>query len=356
MRTVNWVILVLFLGSGSVQGQGLSKAPGNLRMPSKTQALGDRALELGSFDQAVEIFEDGLSRRPRSKRFLTGLIRAKAQLNQCEDAEKLLNSQRHTRVANREVLELLAACFARYGSYVDAAYWQEERVYLAPPTATAYAHLASYHLGAGDRHAARAAFDRATELGPMDSSVFALKLQIAIGKGLVDEADRLLLEWDREEPKRSQMNWYLRARLALDVGDFDGAMENSHTSVMMGLQFSPVRVLRAEMFRRLGLLSNAEEAVGSISKVNVGVIGIDSVKVRILADQGRFREARESLAALEKNAPLRADVVASAWYLAYRTGDADEMRLREEVYDLVQSNPYRSLDRLIPVTRKGETP
>ena len=109
------------------------------------------------------------------------------------------------------------------------------------------------------------------------------------------------------------------------------------------------------MFRRLGLLSNAEEAVSSLARGDVGVVGIDSVKVRILADQRRFREAHERLEALEQNAPLRADVVASAWYLAHVEGDLEEQQLRSEMYALVQSNPYRTLERLIPISSAGET-
>ena len=355
VRFMNWIIPLLVLGGGVVHSQGPPRLPGQLKLPSKTNLIGDRALESGAIQEAIDIFEEGLERRPRSKRFLIGLIRAQSQMNRCDIAEQLLAPQQHTRVANRQVLEALAACYSRFGAYADAVYWQEERVYLAPPTPAAFARLASYQLGAGDRFAARQAFDRALELDPFDSSVFVLKLQIAIGKGLVEEADRLFVEWGQIDPDRSQMNWYLRSRLALDVGEFDGAMEMSHNAVKMGFQFSPVRVLRAEMFRRLGLLSNAEEAVSSLARGDVGVVGIDSVKVRILADQRRFREAHERLEALEQNAPLRADVVASAWYLAHVEGDLEEQQLRSEMYALVQSNPYRTLERLIPISSAGET-
>ena len=356
MRAVSWVIMLLFVSGSIAEGQAPPRMPGQLRLPSKTQVVGERAIDAGSYEVAVKAFEEGLDRKPRSKRFLSGLIRAKAHLNHCEEAEELLLTQQHTRVANREVLEALSACFARTGAYTDAVYWQQERVLLAPPTVEAYASLASFYLGQGDRFAAREAFDRAVELDPFDASVFALKLQIAIGKGFVDEADRLFEEWERSEPNRSQMNWYLRARLALDVGDIEGAMEHSEKSVLMGLQFSPVRVLRAEMYRRLGLLSNANEAVNTIAKKNVGVVGMDSVRVRILADEGNFRKAEEALARLEKSAPLRADVVASAWYLAHEMGDEEEMRLLEQLYSLVQSNPYRSLQRLIPIAKAGDVP
>ncbi|MEC7240691.1 MAG: tetratricopeptide repeat protein [Myxococcota bacterium] len=356
VRALTWSILLLVLSDSLAQGQEAPRGPSQIRLPSKTQLVGERAIESGSYERAAEIFEEGLARKPRSKRFLAGLVRARALLNDCEEAEKLLLPQQHTRVANRDVLEALSACFARSGAYTDAVYWQTERVLLAPPTVAAFSTLASYHLGEGDRFAAREAFDRALELDPLHSSVFVLKLQIALGKGLVEEADRLLDEWDRVEPERSQMNWYLRARLALDVGDFEGAMRDSERSVVMGIQFSPVRVLRAEMYRRMGLLSNANEAANTIAKVNVGVVGMDSVRVRILADQGEFVEARETLGRLQQNAPLRADVVASAWYLAHKEGNQEEMQMREQMYAMVQSNPNRSLQRLIPFGRAGDTP
>ena len=356
MRLMKWTIAAVLLGSLSLDFKAHSTPPGKFRLPSKTDAMGERALSSGAPESAAQIYEAGLKRRPNSKRFLLGLIRAKAQMNDCAEAERLLLPKQHTRVANRQSLEELAACFSRFGAYSDAVYWQQERMYLAPPTPEGFATLATYQLGAGDWGAAMEALDQAVLLDPLHPSVFQTKLQLAIGAGEISETAQLFEEWDRAHPERSQLNWYLRARWALDVGDFDGAMETSLQCVKMSLHFSPVRVLRAEMFRRLGLLENAEEAVNTIYRLDVGKVGIEAVKVRILVDLERFDEARLLLKELESSAPLRPDVVASAWYLAFHEGNTAEVEQRSEMYELLQSNPLRDLDRLFPIVSKRGRP
>ena len=306
------------------------------------------ALSKGQPEQAVAIFEEGLKKRPRSKKLLVGLIRSKLRLNQCEESLQLLMPVRHTRVANRQVLEGLAACFCRFGDYQEAVYWAEERAYLAPPKADAFANLASYRLGAGDRAGARAAMARAEALDPLSESLLQTRLQVAIGKGQVEQADLLFQELDRIQPVRSQMNWFLRTRLALDLGDYNEAVEASEACLVLGFQFSPIRALRGEIFRRLGLIEEAEKSLTTVYASAPGVVGLKAMEVRLLADQGLFSEAHELLRELQGTSPVRPDVVASAWYLAQVEGDVEEAARRKAMYEVVQFNPYRSLERLIP--------
>jgi hypothetical protein len=99
----------------------------------------------------------------------------------------------------------------------------------------------------------------------------------------------------------------------------------------------------------LGLL---EEAEGSLTKVYssaVGVVGLKAMQIRLRADQGRFSEAHELLEQVQATSPVRPDVVASAWYLAHIEGDLEEVARREAMYEVVQFNPHRRLEGLIPL-------
>ena len=327
-----------------------------MRVPSKLMATGDRAHSMGSYQKAVEIFEEGLERRPQSKRFLIGLIKAKSQLNRCDEARDDLLPKRHTRVANREVLEGLAACFLRVGDYSEAVEWQQERILLNPPKVGAFARLGSYQLAAGDREGAKRSLARAVEMDPMDASVFALRLQFAIGKGQVVETELLFDEWDRAGDKRTLLNWYLRSQYAMDLGDLDLAMESSTSCVQMNFQYSPIRVLRSELFRRLGLLEQARSAVDTIASKSLVVVGIEAIQIRIDADLGLYQEAHKRLQALQEIDPIRPDVLASAWYLAQAEGDVSSAQRYRQRYETLQSNPYRILESLIPVTPSRGTP
>ena len=332
----------------------LGKPP--MRMPSKLMMTGERAQQTGSYQQAVEIFEEGLERRPQSKRFLIGLIKAKAQLNQCEEARDVFLPKRHTRVANREVLEALASCFLRIGDYSEAVEWQQERIFLSPPKVRAFARLATYQLAAGDREGAKQSLASAVDMDPLNESVFALRLQFAIGKGQVVETEMLFEEWDRATEKRSLLNWYLRSQYALDIGDLDLAMEVSTSCVQMNFQYSPIRVLRSELFRRLGLFEQARGALDTIASTSLVVVGIEAIQVRIDADLGLFVEAHRRLRELQDIDPLRPDVLASAWYLAKIEGEAATAELYRERYESIQSNPYRNLESLVPATSSEGIP
>ena len=155
-------------------------------------------------------------------------------------------------------------------------------------------------------------------------------------------------ELERTVGRRTQTNWLLRTRLALDLGDLNTALNASETCVKMGFQFSPIRRLRGEIFRRLGELDSAEEALTTVYADAVGVVGLKAIEVRLRVDQGQLDKADALLSEAQMISPLRPDVVASAWYLARAKGDTEEMNVLKELYELVQSNPYRRLERLVP--------
>lgn len=318
------------------------------KMPSRAIMTGEMALEKGQPDQAIAIYEAALKKRPQSKKLVVALIRAKVRLNMCEESSDLLMGYRGTRVVNGQVLEGLAACFSRLGDYAEAVYWAEERVLLAPPKAAAYASLSSYLRGAGDRLGAIEVLALAEELQPLAEVVLITRLQVAIGKGDVTEADLLFGELDRYEGKRSQMNWLLRAKLALDLGDYKGALAASEECLKIRFQFSPVQALRAELFRRLGQVENAESTLTTVYAKALGVVGLQAIQIRVFADQGLYAEAHDLLASLQELSPLRPDVVASAWYLAQVEGDLGEAERRRAMYALVQFNPHRRLENLLP--------
>ena len=339
-----FLLLVLFLGGGSLV-HAQEKQP---KMPGPAVMQGEMALQKGLPKQAIDIYEKGLQKQPRSKRLLTGLIRAKLMLNRCDEGLERMLPMRHTRVASPQVLELLAACFARYGNYAEAVYWAEERLALGPPKVEAIAAFAAYRLGAGERFGAIEAIELAELVDPHAGALKVVQLQVAIGKGQVSEADLLLEELERAAGRRSQTNWLLRTRLALDLGDLNAALEASDSCVKMGFQFSPIRGLRGEIFRRLGELDSAEEALTTVYADAVGVVGLKAIEVRLRVDQGLLVQAESLLSEALRISPLRPDVVASAWYLARAKGDLEEMSVLKELYELVQSNPYRRLERLVP--------
>jgi tetratricopeptide (TPR) repeat protein len=335
-------LLLPILGLGAAIAQSAQK------MPSRAIMTGELALEKGQPEQAIAIYEAALKKRPRSKKLVVALIRAKVRLNQCEESRALLLSHRGTRVVNGQVLEGLSACFSRLGDYAEAVYWAEERVFLAPPKAAAYASLSSYRRGAGDRLGAIEALKKAGDLNPVAEVVLMTRLQVAIGKGDVLEADLLLNELDRHVGERSQMNWFLRAKLALDLGDYKTALDASEKCLKIRFQFSPIRALRGELFRRLGQVDAAEASVVEVYAKALGVVGLQAIQVRVFADQGLFSEAHALVGVLQNLSPLRPDVVASAWYLAQVEGDMDEAERRRSLYALVQFNPHRRLENLLP--------
>jgi len=340
-----FLFLGLFLGGGSLV-YAQEKQP---KMPGPAVMQGEMALQKGLPKQAIDIYEKGLKKQPRSKRLLTGLIRAKLMLNRCDEGLERMLPMRHTRVASPQVLELLSACFARYGNYAEAVYWAEERLALGPPKVEAIAAFAAYRLGAGERFGAIEAIELAELVDPHAGALKVVQLQVAIGKGQVSEADLLLEELERAAGRRSQTNWLLRTRLALDLGDLNAALEASDSCVKMGFQFSPIRGLRGEIFRRLGELDSAEEALTTVYADAVGVVGLKAIEIRLRVDQGLLEQAESILSEALRISPLRPDVVASAWYLARAKGDLEEMSVLKELYELVQSNPYRRLERLVPV-------
>jgi tetratricopeptide (TPR) repeat protein len=315
--------------------------------PSRAIMSGEMALQKGSPEQAIVIYEEALAKRPRSKKLVVALILAKVRLNQCEASRALLMPYRDTRVVNGQVLEGLAACFSRLGDYSEAVYWAEERVYLAPPSGKAYASLSSYRRGAGDRLGAIEALALAEQLNPHSESVLITKLQVAVGKGDVDRATLLLRQLDAIGESRSQMNWFLRAKLALDLGDFKGALEASDACLKIRFQFSPIRALRGEIFRRMGQLGSADASLNQIYDSAIGVVGLQAIQIRLMADLGLFAEAHELLGSVQLLSPLRPDVVASAWYLAQVEGHLQEAEQRRAMYELVQYNSNRVLENLL---------
>jgi tetratricopeptide (TPR) repeat protein len=254
------------------------------------------------------------------------------------------------------VLEGLAACFLRVGNYSEAVEWQQERILLNPPKVEAFARLGMYQLAAGDREGAKNSLARSVEMDPLHDSVFALQLQFAIGKGRVVETELLFDEWDRAGDGRSLLNWYLRSQYAMDLGDLDKALDTSTSCVQMNFQYSPIRVLRSELFRRLGRLDQARTALDTIASKSLVVVGIEAIQIRIDADLGLHAQAHRRLRALQEIDPIRPDVLASAWYLAQAEGDDVSANLYRNRYEKMQSNPYRILESLIPVTPSRGTP
>jgi tetratricopeptide (TPR) repeat protein len=334
-------LLLLALGCGIAFAEPVQKKL------SQAFVLGEVALAKGQPEKALSIYGAALKKRPRSKKMVVGLIRANVALSRCENALALLLPYRRTRVVNGQVLEGLSACFSRLGDSVEATYWAEERVLLAPPTVAAYASLSGYRRSAGDWSGAIQALEKAEDLDPLAEAVLSTKLQVAVSQGDVFLAEFLFQQLEEQIGSRSLLNWFMRAKLALDLGDFKETLAASAKCLEINRQFAPARAIRAEVFRRLGQVDVAEASLAGVDVNSIGVGGLQAIQVRLLADQGLYSDAHALVTVLQSSLPVRPDVVASRWYLAQVEGDRQEADRLRAMYELVQYNPHRHLKNLL---------
>lgn len=311
--------------------------------------IGLRALENGRPDQALSAFKVLLDEHPDSARLQLFVGQAHLEMNDCDEGERWVVPNQTRPAFQVGYSEMLAGCHARRLDYSSAEYWQEVAVALNPTDPVQICRLALYRYRMGDERAAQELLDEAAELKPNHTAVWHTRGLIALTEGRHDEVEEII-EKLHGLPRGPHQALVLEARLELDLGNAIAAGELAHQANRKDMNSSAALVLRGEAERRIGDPIQAITLLSRRAKVYDERPRMWASLIRAHADLGDVAEAASILdeaLALDATDP---EIIASAWYLARARGDTIEMTRLSARYDLLQTNPYRRLDMLVPYT------
>jgi Tfp pilus assembly protein PilF len=327
--------------------QGLGLVSGPQAAPIEASLRGYRYLGRRRFLAAASEFRQGLVQHPDHPFMTMGLAQALMGMNRCEEGLELALDRRGRRAFNVDVANATAACFARAGNYTEAVYWKEEALYQDATKARDWANLALYHFRNGDEHLGEIALDEALEIDPVSPAVPLVRARVAIRVGDVDAADLAFQEYDSLSSQNTQMRSYLEGLLCLDLGHLSEAFDASAAANSFGTEFPGGPTLKAEVARRAGYLNMAGATLGRSSVRPSYQQMARVIQARLFADRGRFDDAEALVERSLAHSPFDPEALASAWYLAQARGWEEEARRYENAYEEIQTNPLRTLEKLL---------
>ena len=309
-----------------------------------------RGLEFLRRDQpevALENFVLAHESDPENPRFKSLVGIAHLHLNDCEEGQSWLMPLRAIRNFRSASADKLAACWARQGEFAEAAFWQEESIWLEPDRAVSWALLGLYLMRLGDSTNSQRALAEAEFLDEQVLRTEMVRTMQALSVGdveLVDEQLRVL----RDMPSPgSIVADELEARLELDLGNVAEAQRLAARS-----QSGPQRIggltVQAEANRRGGHLDEAWWLLSQRDFETMPVPDVHVILARVQADRGEFASAQRLADGLMAADGWNPDHVATAWYVAQARGRVAQAEDLARRYEQVQPSPLRPLSALAP--------
>ncbi len=356
--------LLLLLVSAALAGPGPTPpglrphgakptAPGGAGSPAddgkehqRVAGAGEAFFQQGNYREAAEAFRKEIAANPDSVAAHLGLGRAFTRLGRCDVAMREFWPYVGMKAFTAEVALAAGVCSGRLGLTDDAVMFSQLAVDQSPRNTSALTNLVlSLDADGQEANLDHLLDELAVARDDRDASFYA-RAVLALRRGDLAEFDLVAREWPTDRDTIRNL-WGLEGQSWLDLDD---PVEVSR--VMRGIRRPRrpglARMVNAEAVRREGETWQAMDIIEGRALRNTETNDTDAIRVRILADQGDFDGANQILAsyALETDA----DLVASAWYVAWHEKDVAAMRKWRDIYKTVRVSPLRNLYKLIPIT------
>lgn len=292
---------------------------------------------------AMRVFERQLRVNPDAPAPNVAYGRALMKFGRCDEALEHLWPYIGTTPFGERAALAAADCSVRLRLYDDALYFQTLAVEMRPMGQDALTQLATTLDRVGDHVSADEVIERLESDQPdREDRSWAVKATIALSHGDVESFDVDLALAHRSGVASVTLR-RMSAQLWLDLGDPIAALDLLHG---LSARMMPTAV-RAEAFRRLGELSDAERVLAPLPGNSRAGIRPDCIRARLAVDEGDLPAARELLEGWL--GVDDAELAASWWYLARAEGDAAEEATWKAEYERLQESPLRRLEDLTPI-------
>ena len=326
----------------------LALGAGASAAPVRQAFEGFRLLKQSRFEDAEAAFRRGLEARPQSANLRTGWVQAVLGQNRCEEGQDLAWRLREEKAFNRNVIDSLAGCFARLQDFAEAVYWKEAALTLGGPQVEGWMRLALFRFRLGDSWGAERALEEAEAMEPLVARPWLTRALHAVGRGDVDGAEEALAWFDLLTEEDLQLRWLIAARLSLDLGDLEQALEELNRASLLGTRTPSGLALRAEVFRWGGQLKEASAIVSTRGGAFMRDRTWRMVLARVRVDEGRLEASGRLVKQALAETPADPEVLASAWYLSQRLGETERAKQTARAHARVRINPWRTLTSLLP--------
>lgn len=306
---------------------------------------GEAAFKQGNYRQAAEAFRQEITTNPDSAPAHLGLGRAMTRLGRCDVALQEFWPYVGMKAFSSDVALSASVCAGRLGFLDDAVMFSQIAVERDPTNIAALTNLVLALDANGQDEELEELLDELVIARDDRDASFYARAVLALRHGDLGEFDIIAREWPTDRATARTL-WALEGQSWLDCDD---PMEVSR--VMRGIKRprrpGAARMVNVEGVRREGETWQAEDILQGRALRHNETNDSDAIRVRVLADQGDFAAAHEILRSYDLVAD--ADLVASAWYVAWHESDVAEMARLRDVYVSVRVSPLRHLYQLIPI-------
>jgi len=279
--------------------------------PERSARAGRQLLRSGNVTEAIVVLERTVALAPANGNAHAALARAYARAGRCGDALDQADAWVDSRAFDVNLAILMRGCAVALGRLDEALRYDRAGVATFPDNVQVATALAIDLAAAGADAESEDALDRLVLVHPdRDASAFA-RAAIARMRGDLDAFDVEVALWERAD-RHSDEIARLRAEAMLDSGLPREALDEA---ARVERTRPPLLVVRAEAYRRLGML---EAALAALSGAGEGPEA-DAVRARVAVDLGDLDAASRLLT---PHGTENADILASAWYLARAEGRA----------------------------------
>ena len=177
---------------------------------------------------------------------------------------------------------------------------------------------------------------------------------VAVGRGEWETAEHALAMVDLLSDEPVQLRWIVAARLSLDMGDMEQALEELERASGFKGRSPQTLATRAELYRRAGWLRDASGVTLLRGPAFMRDRRWRMTVARVELDNGNLRLARKLIKAAVELAPDDPEVVATAWYLAQHQGQTQVAERFALEYSEVQTSRWRTLESYLPAEKSGD--
>jgi tetratricopeptide (TPR) repeat protein len=333
------VLLLVMAPRGHAQpgGRGPVKAQDYLQL--------NVLVDAGQPRRAAPAFRTALAKNPLDAEARTGLGRALAAMNRCDEATIHLRGAWPTEAWNAKAALSEATCHDRSGRSSEARVALEEAIAMNPSLMPARQQYTRFLIEQGELEAAREQVALIQEMAPdtWRSQVLGLEVAVAAGDRPWEHLFALRAEVDRDPtPQARQSLLYAEGLLWLDAPDPDHAELVLARAVTLDTSIEPIVLWRAEALRRGGFVADARAVAWRRTLRDSPLL--HPFRARILLDEGDIEGARAELALAPPNHP---ETLATAWYIAHTLGEPTETWMK--AWLATPHPPARDLMLLVPL-------